>query len=260
MKAPSSIRTQLLWSLTAIVVVTVLAIAGVTYRIIVVPAEDELAGNDMRLAAAAASEPVRALVRAVENITRNGRAWGADGLLSMDDPDGLNRILIPVLTSRSEITSVLFAREDGREILLLKTDKGWDNRLTDVARMGKLQHWMHRDAQAGYLGEEWRERDYDPRKRPWYQGAMSLADDHAIYWTEPYQFFTTKDVGVTASMRWTDRNSGQRYVIAYDVMLRDLSRLSSSISVGKVGRLAILQSDGKVLGVPRHPSMKSDSD
>jgi len=253
-----SIRTQLLWSVAGIVLLTVVAFVLATWRVIVVPAEDELAANDMRIASTRASEQIRALVRAVENISRNGRAWGANGLLSLDDPDEFNRILIPVLLSRPEITSVLFAREDGREVLLLKTDAGWSNRITSPLVKGQ-QQWVLRNAEGGYLSEEWRQRDYDPRQRPWFLGAMGLADETRIHWTEPYQFFTTKDLGITASMRWTDRNTGQRHVIAFDVMLRDLSKLSASIGVGEVGRLAILSDDGRLIGVPRHPDIRDDA-
>mgnify|MGYP001413435802 CR=1 FL=1 len=254
-----SIRTQLLWSVAGIVLLTVIAFVLATWRVIVVPAEDELAANDMRVASTRASEQVRALVRAVESIARNGRAWGANGMLTLNDPDALNRILIPVLSSRAEITSALFAREDGREILLLKTDQGWSNRLTDAVLNPKQQQWIQRNAEGGYVGEEWRQRDYDPRQRPWYQGAMALADETSIHWTEPYQFFTTKDLGITASMRWTDRNTGKRHVIAFDVMLRDLSRLSASIGVGDIGRLAILSDDGRLIGVPRHPDITNEA-
>ena len=74
------------------------------------------------------------------------------------------------------------------------------------------QLWIVRDEGGSYLREEWRKRDYDTLKRPWFMGAMALASDEDVHWTEPYQFFTTKDVGVTASMRWTDRNDGRRFV------------------------------------------------
>jgi two-component system sensor histidine kinase/response regulator len=49
---------------------------------------------------------------------------------------------------------------------------------------------------------EMRERDYDARERPWFKGAMALPDDR-VFWTEPYIFFTTKEPGITAAMRWT---------------------------------------------------------
>ncbi len=256
----STIRMQVLAAIGAIVLLTIVVIAATTYRVIVVPAENELAGNDMRFAAQGASGRIVSMVTAVENIARTGRDWGASGELYIGDHEAFNRIFIPILSSRTEITSVLFATEEGREILLLKTDKGWDNRLTDMSRSPGRQRWVHWDRPGGYLGEEWRERDYDPRTRPWYTGAMALADPAKVHWTEPYQFFTTKDLGVTASMRWADPKTGARFVIAFDIMLRDLSQLSGAARVSDSGRVAILTQDGRLVGVPRHPAIRNDGD
>ena len=100
---------------------TILLCAAAVYRLVVLPVEDEFALHHMRLASTNAAEEVRRLVRNVENATQDGRAWGQSGLLSIDDPDGMTRLLIPIITDTPEVTSVLFAREDGREILLVKT-------------------------------------------------------------------------------------------------------------------------------------------
>jgi two-component system sensor histidine kinase/response regulator len=116
------------------VLLTILVCAAAVYRLVVLPVEDEFAAHHMRLASTNAAEQVRRLVRSVENATQNGRAWGQAGLLSIDDPDGMTRLLIPLVTDTPELTSVLFAREDGREILLVKTGQGWSNRITDAVR------------------------------------------------------------------------------------------------------------------------------
>ena len=130
----TSIRTQLFWSVAGIVLLTIVLCAGAVYRLVVIPVEDEFAAHDMRIASMRAADQIRALVRAVENITRNGRAWGSEGLLAIDDPDELTRLMIPVLTHRPEITAVLLAREDGREIFLRRADQGWTTRITDAVR------------------------------------------------------------------------------------------------------------------------------
>jgi two-component system sensor histidine kinase/response regulator len=81
-----------------------------------------------------------------------------------------------------------------------------------------------------------------------------------VHWTEPYVFFTSRELGITASGRWTDRHTGKRYVIAFDIALANLSRLTTALGVGEVGRVAILSGDGRLLSMPRHPAIRSEED
>jgi len=63
-----SVRTQLLVGIGGVVMLTVLLFASAVWRLILRPAEDELAARDMRYAATAASAQVRGLVEGVEHI------------------------------------------------------------------------------------------------------------------------------------------------------------------------------------------------
>ncbi|MGH8696795.1 MAG: ATP-binding protein, partial [Burkholderiales bacterium] len=255
-----SVRTQLLLGIAGVVMLTILLFAAAVWRLILLPAEDELAARDMRHAAAAASSRVRSLVESLERIVATGREWGRSGQLYVGDHEEFNRIVLPVIRNRPEITAALLASADGQEIMLLKTERGWDNRLTSVAKDAAAQRWVHWDRGGGFLGDETRRSDYDPRRRPWFTGAMALAREEDVHWTEPYVFFTTREIGITASSRWTDRNTGKRYVIAFDVALSDLSRLTAAMDVGEVGRVAILSADGRLLGMPRHPAIRGEED
>ena len=255
-----SVRTQLLLGIAGVVMLTVLLFAAAVWRLILLPAEDELAKRDMRHAATAASSQVRGLVEGLDRIIETTRQWGRSGQLYIGDHEEFNRLVLPLIGNRPEINAALFASEDGQEVLLLRTERGWDNRLTDVAKSPAAQRWVHWDRGGGFLGEETRSGDYDPRRRPWFTGAISLPSDDGIFWTEPYVFYTTRALGVTASARWTDRNTGKRHVIGFDVALSDLSRLTRTLGVGEVGRAAILSEDGRLLGMPRHPAIRTEVD
>jgi two-component system sensor histidine kinase/response regulator len=89
---------------------------------------------------------------------------------------------------------------------------------------------------------------------------MTLAREDDVHWTEPYVFFTMRELGVTASARWTDRNTGKRRIIAFDVVLSGLSRLTASMDIGRTGRVAILTEDGRLLSMPRHPAIRGEED
>ncbi len=257
---PRSVRTQLLLGIGGVVVLTVLLFAAAVWRLILLPAENDLAARDMRHAATAASSQVRALVDGVGHIVETARLWGRSGALYIGDHEEFNRLVLPLIRNRPEIDAALFASEDGQEILLLRTERGWSNRLTDVAKNPSAQRWLQWDRGGGFLDEQMRNGDYDPRQRPWFAGALALANEDGVYWTEPHVFLTTGELGITASARWTDRQTGKRYVVAFDVALSDLSRLTTALGVGDVGRVAILSDDGRLLAMPRHPAIRGAGD
>ncbi len=73
-----------------------------------------------------------------------------------------------------------------------------------------------------------------------------------IHWTDPYPFFTTGTPGITASIRLHDP-SGRMRVISVDLLLEDVSALSSNLAISPNGFLAITTSDVRTIGLPRHP-------
>jgi len=246
-----SLRRQLAWASLAVVLATVLAFALAAWLLVVRPAEDAAARQQMRLAAAQAAAPIESLARAVRRLAENGARWGENGLLAIDDAARFNQLMLPVLSGREQVSAVIFSREDGREIFLLRTAGGWQNRLSDPARDGGRQRWLLWDAHTGFSREERRASDYDTRTRPWFRGAMALERDGELFVTEPYRFYTTQRMGVTASTRWTDPRSGLRHVLGFDVELRDLTELTAGIRLGREGRVAVLTEGGLLLGLPR---------
>jgi PAS domain S-box-containing protein len=257
-----SIRRYLLVRIVGIVVFAFLAFALAAWLVVLRPSQDEIARLEMDRAASQVEAQVRALIDEIERVLVTSRDWGRDGLLQVHRPQDLAALMIPVLKTRPQLSQVLLAGANGQSIQFGRGDAGgWLIREMDPDKLGRQQHWIHLDEEGGFRGEEWVERErFDARTRPWYLGADALADEAQIYWTEPYLFFARKDPGITASMRWADRNTGTRMVVAFDVLLLDLSRFTAGVTVGKSGRAAILTADGRLLGVPRHPDVRSDED
>ncbi|HYD55599.1 MAG TPA: response regulator [Burkholderiales bacterium] len=245
-----SIRTLLFWLVGSVVFCTVLAFSAAVWQLIVVPAEDERVAREMKAEASAASEKVAGFVAEVERVAGTAGAWAAAGLLGLDEPRRYARMLIPHIRSRPEITGALLADESGRELFLRRTASGWDVRVTDRAAHPGVHRLLHADSAGTVLGEERTRSDYDPRKRPWFLGALALDGEAAVAWTAPYRFFTTQQVGVTASVRSTEPATGARRVLGFDVELRDLSRITASVGSASPVRVAVLNTDGLVLALP----------
>jgi PAS domain S-box-containing protein len=233
--------------------------AAGSYYFIVRPTVNGLADAQMRLVSQQLEARVSQLLQSVETTLRSSRGWGLDGSLDHSELLRFNEYFFPIIANHPEISSVNFAHESGREILLLKNEDGtWVNRLSNPDRWGQRTYWLHWSSTHRLERVEMRMLDYDTRKRLWHKGAMALPNDEAIYWTEPYIFFTTKDPGITAAMRWTG-SDGSHYVIGHDVRLLELSAFTTGLTIGDSGRAALLQADGKLLAPP-HDARFSNTD
>jgi adenylate cyclase len=193
----------------------------------------------------------------IEEFLNISRAWWESGILDYNgraDLQRLNAMYIPLLDQHRQITSMMLIRGDGLEYLLFRDLRGgddyeWYNRLV----------WADRGSAAGYV-VRWTSdlqlyseeplpedaRDYDPRRRPFYTGA----DLEKTHWTSPYYFFITKDAGLTVSQKWRDQASGQTRLVAFDLLLRDLSGFTSKLRPSPNGKAFVLHNDGSLIGLP----------
>ena len=132
---------------------------------------------------------------------------------------------VALLEEFGQLSSVTFADTTGRELLLLRTEGGWINRVTDRERWGPRSRWhetaggdIDTVAQSDF---EWRELDYDPRTRVWHAGALErrLALEERgttpeigefVHWTAPYRFFSTGKLGLSASLAFRDGAGAMR--------------------------------------------------
>jgi serine phosphatase RsbU (regulator of sigma subunit) len=191
------------------------------------------------------------------------RSWGEAGLLDLDDPEALVRLLGPVLERHSAVSSLLIADDQKREYMLLHVDGKWRSRQTRPQQWPGRTRWLQWTAAEPTPALSWKQEDYDPHTRPWYQGAIerrrqtvgstfAARPEQLVYWTDPYTFRTTRDAGITASV--TFELAQRVYVIGFDVMLDDISQYTMALRAGSNGVVAVLEGradDLKMIGLPR---------
>ncbi len=187
-------------------------------------------------------------------------SWGLGGMLDITATEELNRLFMPLIRQHPQVSSLMLADETGREYMLLRGDGAWRNRITRRGEWEGRTLWLEWAGFGEPPREQWRTQDYDPRLRPWYRGAMTrlaqrdgatAVEDagELIYWTEPYTFFTTGDPGITASIAFRGAD-GLRYVIGFDILLRDISDFTARLKIRKHGTVTVLTDDGRVIGLP----------
>lgn len=195
------------------------------------------------------------------------RRMVGDGSLDPDDLDALDRHFVPLLASVPQISGVNLGDERGRSFLLMRLpgEGRWRNRVTRVDEWGgRLEFREWRDggapARAWSVAEPGEDQAFDPRTRDWYRVALEAAAreepgdalPRGVYWTEPYNFFSTGEPGITAMVQVEDPR-GERFVLALDVLLRDLSDFTRNLHVSEHGLCGVLAEDGRLLGLPGLP-------
>jgi two-component system sensor histidine kinase/response regulator len=257
----TTIRKAMVMHFVGLIAFAFLILALALYFLIVVPVARETASDELAHTVDKVEARVESVVNSTEEFAWMAREWARTGQIKLGDYQGFARLLMPLLHKSATIDSVLFADDHGREMMLLHQEKGlWRIRITDKQAWGRRQKVVMWDGTGGLQSEQWIENDYDARARPWHAGAMALVSDEAVYWTEPYIFFSTKEPGMTASVRLRNAPGGGSYVLALDNSLIDLSRITSAMQIGERGRMSILTPDGRLVGLPKHPLVQNDDD
>ena len=230
------------------------------YRLVVEPAIHALALSEMRGVAQKVQTKIEGSFSAVETSLRTSRSW-AENTQARPDAAHLARFaetFIPVIAHLPDTSAIIFADDTGREILLVRTrDGSLATRLSDPAQRGPAMDWRTWNAAGQPLSHEARTIDYDARTRPWFTGTMAQTATAGLFWTDPYSFFTNQEPGITGVAHWTGAD-GHRYILAQDVSLLGLSRLTATLQIAQRGSVALLDDQGALLAVPRTGAVPSD--
>ena len=99
--------------------------------------------------------------------------------------------------------------------------------------------------------------NYDPRLRPWYQGAQKA---EKIFWTDTYIFFTAQKPGITVAEPYFNAFGDLIGVLGVDIELDQLSVFLEDQQVGKEGLVFIFDKKGKVIAFPKIKLMKMENE
>ena len=117
-----------------LIVLALGAFSFALYHLIGQPTVDRLARAQMELAAEQLEARFGSLLKTVEVTLRSSQGWGKHADIDHDELLRFNEFFFPIITNHDEITSVIFAHESGREILLLMGEHGrWINRISALA-------------------------------------------------------------------------------------------------------------------------------
>ena len=203
-------------------------------------------------AADRAEAEIRAAVEPVFEELALAADWAEGGLLSPVDVDAARSLVVPFLERNRRLDAIMVADDRGRELLLLHREGRLGQRETRVGEWGSELRWSEWPGRLA-RGEPSRTReraDYDPRQRPWFQGALEERRAGGFFFTTPpYVFPGTEVLGVTMSVA-TSEDLETPVVVAFAIRLDRIQELANEIEVSDNGRIVILSDTGRLLGVP----------
>lgn len=180
------------------------------------------------------------------------RDWGATELFALTNSEALRQLLFPVFDRERMLYGISVADIDGNSYYVRRHEAGWRSSKIAADRIPRQSMITLWDAEQNQQQQEKQATDYDPRNRPWF--APALAQD-TIFWTEPYRFYSSKEVGMTASISYTRKKDKKQVVVAFDIRLDDLFTEIHKLAPSDNSRVFIFRRDAK-LYVPKsveHP-------
>jgi diguanylate cyclase (GGDEF)-like protein/PAS domain S-box-containing protein len=250
---PASLRQLILTRVIGLVAATTVIVAACFVVFSLFPMARQIAQDHFDQSRVEVESELSSVFSPAAELLAMSQLWLAGEAPDLEAPDAFNRLFQPVLEASPQITSVVAGTSTGQGWLLLQqTDGTWRNRMTDVPRWGN-RHQRIDHQPDGQSTREWREQDYDPRQRPWFQAGMAGAAAGLMGWTTPYVFFTTGDPGITASLGMPLAD-GRSLVIGFDLKLSDLSYSTMNAKVGQTGLALVMTDDERVLALPARPA------
>ncbi|MFG0306988.1 MAG: SpoIIE family protein phosphatase [Phycisphaerales bacterium JB040] len=255
-RSGTTFRRSLILNLTALLVVLGLAIT-VTQALFARKSIRNLSGALTTATLAQTERGLTQFFQPVNSSLRLAVRWGDDYNLVTLPPESIYAIFGPFLDQVTHISAALLANEHGREIMVLRNDDGtFYIRDIDPARQDARARVITFSPDGNRLTDSREEIEYTPVRRPWFVGAIEALEEvqvdpgvGPVYWTEPYTFFTTQEPGITAAKAF--EAGGTTWVVAFDVLLQDISAFTTNTTVSEGGRVIVADERGRVIGLPR---------
>lgn len=178
------------------------------------------------------------------------RALLLQGVIDPTDGRSLLRLFHEFLARDASIAAVYLGSITGDFVFLARNpaDNGFISKVIRV-RDGRRSVTTGRyDASFGLVLETPDPADtFDPRSRPWFAPAI---ESGSIVWSTPYEFYTTKLEGVTASHALAQTGIFPGGAIGVDVSLSALSHFLADLNLGAGNQAVLLARDGSIVAAP----------
>jgi hypothetical protein len=173
---------------------------------------------------------------------RKAGSWGRQGILDSKNEVELSAKFIPVLAQVSQIHSIAIAGNGALKYTLVRGTDFWNVRVGNPSGAGGAPARWKRIDPTGRVTDTWGDdQRINPLSLTWYVGATA-GFENDVYWTEPYPLLAGAEPGLTAAVGW--RQDGRAYAVAFDLLMRDIARLTAEVRRGTALRCFLYSDRG----------------
>ena len=167
------------------------------------------------------------------------------------------RFALSALPTVRPVTGFSYADPEGNFQFIVRNEQGgYDTKTIDVRNGARRVTWVRRDAAGKVTATETDPTDtFDPRTRPWYQGAEQSKKP---FWTPTYLFFTVKKPGISLAVPSYDADGKLANVLSVDIELATLCTFLKQLDIGVSGKALIIDKQGRVVAYPSDDWLPAD--
>ena len=185
-----------------------------------------------------------------------GRDLCDEGVFDAVEYANIDTYILPIFQNIPQLNTIVVADTLGNEYSLIREDMSWlSNRVYESKDSGMViirDRWKGNNLKKESI-KKWVDYNssYDPRKRPWFIGAMSTTAPNIVWWTQPYLFFTHQIPGITISLKSYCEKTRKYHVIEFDILLSQISEFTVNTEISEHGKTFILSNNYNVIGLPK---------
>ncbi|MDJ0946500.1 MAG: cache domain-containing protein [Kiloniellales bacterium] len=198
----------------------------------------------------------------VEYATTLTQRLASGEIILVSDVEQIERYLFEIIKTNDQITGAFFANPEGEFVFVSRPTAEAAAQhylfrrivIEDQQRQEAvfLRDESFRPVSGGSLEDV--EMGFDPRSRPWYEGALR---SESVFWTAPYIFYSSRRPGISTAFAVRDRNRELVGVVGADVTLSRLSDFLRGLELGDGGFAFLTTGGGEVFA---HSSVTIEPD
>ncbi len=243
-----SLRVDILTAFGGLLLVTVLVVIFYFYRNttrVVLMLSDDL----MEQTTQAVINRTTSFLTPVAAMTKMSSHLAGTKILPFSNLTHLEYYAIQTLNTYPQISQFLIGDQAGNYLLSNRQPHGVTaTKHIDRSQGPPITTWQYWDKNFHLIKTETNTIDtFDPRLRPWYQGAKQ---NHSLYLTDLYIFYTGREPGITISYPILDSKGDVLGVIGSDIDLTGLSTFLKSLRIGEHGLAFIINEKKELVAFP----------